>query len=110
MEKLHHYVKRSNFERKLFEQRNIRRHFAVLMIIDFGKNYSYLECCLDRTGSDGCEVFFSSNGSWIRNHHSYTILDMLRNHSAMTRLAEIRATNRNLQFRRAHSKQDNIWD
>ena len=27
----------------------------------------------------------------------------------MTRLAEIRATNRNLQFRRAHSKQDNIW-
>ena len=80
------------------------------MVIDFGENYSYLECCLDRTGSDGCEVFFSSNGSWIRNHHSYTILDMLRNHSAMTRLAEIRATNRNLQFRRAHSKQDNIWD
>ena len=28
----------------------------------------------------------------------------------MTRLAEIRATNRNLQLRRAHSKQDNIWD
>ena len=28
----------------------------------------------------------------------------------MTRPAEIKATNRNLQFRRAHSKQDNIWD
>ena len=103
-------LKENFLSRETFQDILLSCHFAALMIIDFGENYSYLECCLDCTGSDGCEVFFRSNSSWIRNHHSYTILDMLRNHSAMTRLAEIRATNRNLQFRRAHSKQDNIWD
>ena len=34
---------------------------------------------------------------------------MIRNHAAMTRLAEMKAGNRRLKFRRAHSKQDNIW-
>ena len=103
-------LKESFLSRKTFQDILTSCHFAVFMILDFGENYSYLDCCLDRTGSDGCEVFFSSNGSWIKNHHSYTILDMIRNHSSLTRLAtEIRATNRKLQFRKAHSTQDNIW-
>ena len=76
--------------------------------MNFFDNYPQLECCLDKTGSDCCEVFFSLNGSWVKNHHAYTILDMIRNHFAMTRLAEIRANNKRLVFRKARSKQDNL--
>ena len=81
-----------------------------MLITDFAKNYPYLKCPLKRTGTDGCEVFFSGNGSWVKNRHVYSFVDMVRNYTAMTRLAEIKAGNERLQFRRAHSKQDNIWD
>ena len=112
MEKLHHSLcLRENFlSRETFQDVLLSCHFAVLLIMNFSDDYPHLECCLDRTGSDCCEVFFSLNGSWVKNHHAYTILDMIRNHSAMTRLAEIRANNKRLVFRKAHSKQDNIWD
>ena len=105
------YTLRENFlSRETFQDVLISCHFAVMLILDFADNYPYLDCCLERTGSDGCEVFFSMNGSWVKNHHAYTILDMIRNHSAMTRIAEIRSKNKRLVFRKSHSKQDNIWE
>ena len=51
-------LKENFLSRETFQDILLSCHFAVLMIIDFGENYSYLECCLDRTGSDDCEVFF----------------------------------------------------
>ena len=96
--------------RETFQDVLLSCHFAVMLIIDFAENYPYLECPLQRTGTDGCEVFFSENGSWVKNRHAYSILDMVRNHAAMTRLAEIKAGNERLHFRRAHSKQDKIWE
>ena len=69
-----------------------------------------MECPLDRTGEDGCEVYFSMNGSWVKNHHAYIDLDMVRNYSDMTRIAEINSTNEKVKFRRTNYKQDNIWE
>ena len=37
-------------------------------------------------------------------------MDMVRDLTAMNRLNQIRATNPLLNFRKAHSKQDTIWD
>ncbi len=78
-------------------------HFAVIPIMDFAKNYPYLEWPLRCTVTDACEVFFSKNGSWVKNHNAYSMLDMVRNNAAVTRLAEIKAGNENVRFRWGHS-------
>ena len=96
--------------RETFQDLLLSCHFVVILIADFSLHFPYLECPLDRTGEDGCEVFFSLNGSWVQNHHAYTILDMVRNHSSITRIAEINSTNPKLKLRKSNSKQDNIWD
>ena len=100
-----HFLSRETFQDLL-----LSCHFAVILIADFGLNYPYLECPLDRTGEDGCEVYFSMNGSWVKNHHAYTALDMVRNYGDMTRIAEINSTNEKVKFRRTNYKQDNIWE
>lgn len=96
--------------RETFQDLLLSCHFVVILIADFSLHFPYLECPLNRTGEDGCEVFFSLNGSWVQNHHAYTILDMVRNHSSISRIAEINSTNPKLKLRRSNSKQDNIWD
>ena len=96
--------------RETFQDLLLSYHFVVMLIADFSLHFPYLECPLDRTGEDGCEVFFSLNGSSVQNHHAYTTLDMVRNHSSITRIAEINSTNPKLKLRRSNSKQDNIWD
>ena len=84
-------------------------HFSVILISTFGELYPYLECPLHLTGSDCCEVYFSSNGSFVINNHTYTILEMVQNLTSMNRLNLIKARNKNIRYRKAHSKQDNIW-
>ena len=69
-----------------------------------------IPCALPLLGTDAVEVYFSQNGSWIINKHTYTFMDMVRNLTAMNRLNQIRASNPLLNVRKAHSKQDNIWD
>ena len=68
-----------------------------------------MECPLDRTGEDGCEMYFSMNGSWVKNQLAYAALDMVKNYSDMTRIAEISSTNE-VKFRQTNYKQDNIWE
>ena len=46
-------------------------HFVVFLICFTRDNYSDAECRLDLSGSDPCEIFFSINGQWIGNHHTY---------------------------------------
>jgi len=100
-----HFLSRETFQDLL-----LSCHFAVNLIADFALKYPYLECPLDRTGEDGCEAYFSMNGSWVKNHHAYTALDMVRNNGDMTRIAEINSTNAKVKFRRTNYKQDNIWE
>ena len=47
--------------RETFQDVLLSCHFAVMLILDFAENYQYLDCILHRTGTDGCEVFFSEN-------------------------------------------------
>ena len=68
-----------------------------------------MPCYLSLLGTDAVEVFFSLNGSWVINKYTYTILDMMQNLSAMNCLNQIKASSPSLIFRKAHSKQDNIW-
>ena len=97
--------------RETFQDVLLYCHFAVILIPIFSEKYPYLECPLHLIGTDCVEVFFSSNGSIVANKHTYTILDMKRNLKAMNSLNEIRTKNKNknMKFRKAHSKQDNIW-
>ena len=63
--------------RETFQDVLLSCHFAVMLVIDFAENFPYLDCPLQRTGTDGCEVFSSKNGSWVRNRHAYSIRDMV---------------------------------
>ena len=102
-------LKENFITRETFQDVLLSCHFSVMLIGIFPEKYSYLECPLHLTGTDAVEIYFSQNGSFVLNKHTYTILDMKRNLSAMNRLNQIQATNPNIAFRKAHSKQDNIW-
>lgn len=54
-------------------------------------------------------MYFSMNGSWVKNQLAYAALDMVKNYSDMTRIAEISSTNE-VKFRQTNYKQDNIWE
>lgn len=95
--------------RETFQDILLSCHLAVMLISIFGEKYSYLECPLHLTGTDAVEVYFSQNGSFVLNKHTYTIMDMERNLTSMNRLSQIRSCNPNIALRKAHSKQDNIW-
>ena len=95
--------------RETFQDVLLSAHKAVMVISWFAMNHNNIPCYLNLLGTDAMEVYFSQNGSWVLKKHTYTIFDMMQNLTAMNRLNHIRATNNLLQFRKAHSKQDNIW-
>ena len=95
--------------RECFQDVILSCHYAVFLISHFRMNHSDIECPLDLTGTDKCETFFSVNGSWVMNKHTYSFLDMFTNLGHIQRLEEIKAEGI-LRFKKAHSKQDNIWD
>ena len=96
--------------RETFQDVLLSAHTAVMVISWFAINHNNIPCYLNLRGTDAVEVYFSQNGSWVLNKHTYTIFDMMQNLTAMNRLNHIRATNNLLRFRKAHSKQDNIWE
>ena len=96
--------------RETFQDILLSTHTAVMVIAWFGEHHPNIPSALPLLGTDAVEVYFSQNGSWVTNEHTYTIMDMVRNLTAMNRLNQIRASNPLLNFRKAHSKQDNIWD
>ena len=73
-------------------------------------NYPDVECCLDRIGSDCVEDFWSMNGSWVVNKHTYSYADMFQNLGSIQLLEEIRATPNGPVFKyKSHKKQEIIW-
>jgi len=52
-------------------------HFIVLLIRVFRDYYPHLECPFELCGSDCCEEFFSSLGSFVMNKRVYSILEAL---------------------------------
>ena len=63
-----------------------------------------------KSGSDVCEDYFSANGSFVVNKHTYNFLDMLHNTSKMTRLNEITTEKDGLTLNKRHKKQETVWE
>ena len=72
-------------------------------------NFPEQECCLELSGSDVLEDFWSKNGQWVGNHHNYCFGDLRRNASHMIRLEEIRINPDAPDFAKPHPKQESIW-
>ena len=72
-------------------------------------NFPERECCLELSGSDVLEDFWSKNGQWVGNHHNYCFGDLRRNASHMIRLEEIRINPDAPDFAKPHPKQESIW-
>ena len=103
-------LKENFLTRETFLDVMLSAHTAVVVIVWFSEKYPDMPCYLSLLGTDAVEVFFSLNGSWIINKHAYIILDIMQNLSAMNRLNQIKASSPSLMFRKARSKQGNIWE
>lgn len=96
--------------RECFQDVLLSCHFVVILISFFRDEHPDLECPLDLTGLNCCERYFSENGSFVQNHHNYTILDMHTNLGHMNRIQEVRATNPDIKFPKRKHNNDFIWD
>ena len=95
--------------RETFQDVCLSCHHVVLFIKasrDFAPTQAI---CLERLGTDVCEEYFSSNGSFVLNKHNYTITDMFRNLCNMQRLQEIYADSSGPDNPKKHRKGENIW-
>ena len=68
------------------------------------------EMILSKTGSNCCEDYFSSNGSFVMNRHTYRFADMVETLPKMNRVNEIRADPDAPTVPKGHKKQIDIWD
>eukprot|EP00112_Aurelia_sp_Birch-Aquarium-sp1_P019908 Seg5017.2 transcript_id=Seg5017.2/GoldUCD/mRNA.D3Y31 product="hypothetical protein" protein_id=Seg5017.2/GoldUCD/D3Y31 len=73
---------------------------------DFAPNHP---ACLQKLGTDCCEEYFSSNGSFVINKHNYTIMDMFKNLSNMNYLQRLFADDEGPENPKKHRKGENIW-
>lgn len=113
----HNYIHRSeglslkqNFiTRETYQDIVISCQFAVILICYMRDNFPEQECCLELSGSDVLEDFWSKNGQWVGNHHNYSFGDLRRNASHMIRLEEIRINPDAPDFAKPHPKQESIW-
>ena len=64
-------------------------HFVVLLIRLYSERHPDNDILFDLLGTDACEDFFSSLGSWIRNKRTYTIQDAVQSTRSMLVLALI---------------------
>jgi hypothetical protein len=95
--------------KQCFEDVVLSCHAAVLLIKATQDFTPEQEVCLSKCGSDVCEDFFSQNGSWVMNKHTYTFGDMLTNLPAMNRILQIRGNAAGPDVPKGHKKQCNIW-
>ena len=96
--------------RQCFQDVILSCHAAVLLIKasrDFAPNHPVY---LSMSGSDCCEDFFSQNGSFVMNKHTYSFGDMLQNQSSMNSLLRMRASSTAPVIPKGHKKQENIWN
>ena len=103
-----HKLSESFISRETYIDILISCHFSVLLILltrDFSPDQPVN---FAKSGSDVCEDFFSANGSFIVNKHTYSFLDMIRNSKRMSRLSEI-TSHGGLVMNKRHKKQESIW-
>ena len=83
-------------------------HFVVHILRTFRDIAPNSRVELGLTGSDVCESFFSENGSFVMNRHTYSFRDMLLNTEKMSHLNTIAARGL-VQLNKAHTKQEIVW-
>ena len=78
-------LKENFVSRETFQDVSLACHHAVL-VIRASRDFAPMHpVCLQKTGTDVCEDYFSANGSFILNKHNFTITDMFRNLGNMNR-------------------------
>ena len=106
----HGLLLHKNFlSRETFQDTLLSCHFAVSFIMYMAANFPEVPCQLDLTGSDVVESFFSKNGQWVGNQHTYNFGRMERNLMHMVRLEEIRVNPAAPEFAKPHPKGELIW-
>jgi hypothetical protein len=75
-----HFVSREAYQDVL-----ISCHQIILVVRLFRDHCPDVPVCFDELGSDCCESFFSSHGSWVVNKRNYTVDQMIRNSQKMVR-------------------------
>ena len=85
-------------------------HFAVSLICFMRDEFPALDCFLDLVGTDIVESYWSKNGQWVGNRHTYTYGRLKNNLAHMVRLEEIRVDPEAPKFSSAHPKAEMIWD
>ena len=102
---------KTNFvTRESYQDALLSVHTAVMIICFMRDNFPNHECRLDLSGSDCCEEFFSINGQWVGNHHTYNYAGMQQNVSHMIRLQSILVNPDAPNWAKAHIKQEKVWD
>ena len=99
----------SFISRQTYEDIVLSCHFTVLLLRWFRDKSPSIPIELGITGTDVCESFFSENGSFVMNRHTYTFNDMLHNITKMNVLNSI-VTRGHVVARKAHMKQEVIWN
>lgn len=103
------HVSKNFISREAFQDVVLSCHAAVLHIMatrDFTPQHPVN---LSKIGSDCCEDYFSQNGQFVLNKHTYSFGDMLTNLSNLNRLLQIQASPNAPHIKKRHEKQENIW-
>ena len=102
-------IKENFLTRETYSDTLISCHAAVSYICFMRDNLSRLPCYLSEMGTDCCEKYFSRNGQWSGNHHTYDFGTMFNNLNHMIRIEQIEVDNNSPKFVRNHRKQENVW-
>ena len=81
---------------------------AVVLHIKAARMFSPSHPMLSKTGSVCCEDYFSYNGSWVMNIHTYSFADMSETLSKMNLINQIRADPDAPNGPKGHKKQINV--
>jgi hypothetical protein len=84
-------------------------HFAILLIKLFRDHYPGQKIPFDRCGSDVCEAFFSSLGSFTLNKRTYSLLEAIQTARAQLLTAKALARG-NIRKQRKHFRRKPVWD
>ena len=100
----HLVINRHLISRESYQDTLLSCHFAVSLIMYMAVRFPTVPCHLDLTGTDVVESYFSKNGQWVGNQHTYSFGRMARNLRHMVRLEEIRVSDAAPAFAKPHPK------
>ena len=95
--------------REAFQDAVMSCHDICLLIKIFRDHFPTLQIPYSRLGSDVCEDYFSSLGSFAMNKRTYTIMEALQSTRSQMHLVELESMG-NVVIPKARSRKKGIWD